>query len=603
MKSTLSYILFLCCIFICLLIIRSCANTTMPPSGGDKDSIPPLIEKMLPPDNTINHAREPRESKISFEFNEYVVIKDAIKNIYLSPPQAERLESKIKGRQVIISFPKSLDSNTTYSLDLGQGIVDNNEGNVFPRFVYSFSTGETIDSLFTSGSAVDATTVQPMENITILFHTDHSDSAVFNTLPQIGAKSDIWGYFAARNMKADSFSVYAITDLNNNNKYDPANEMIAFLDSLYTPTLVMNNSLPQLASYDIKDTIKCLSRPIAFQLNLFKEVSSRQLLKNKGRLGERMLYITFAAPYVEIDSLAIEGFDSSKLIKQFNVTQDSLAIWLDDQSPIPDTLLLSINYMKTNDSLKTLVLEKEVLKLIAPMKKKIEDRRGRMIEVKDTSAKFELIVQPETVEQDGYTLEFEYPLLKAPFNSLEITAKTTREQIIKEKFTVTQDSTNIRKYVIKLDNKMILGYEYTFKIPPKLFVDINGLPCDSLVKVLSLPNNDDLSSLSLDLTNVNGHYLVQLLNESRSNILRSYRISKNSKLDFPYLVEGKYSIRITEDKNNNGIIDTGSLLERRQPEKVLLYKLGEGLSNEAYLIDLPERTELEQSINVEEMFK
>ena len=51
--------------------------------------------------------------------------------------------------------------------------------------------------------------------------------------------------------------------------------------------------------------------------------------------------------------------------------------------------------------------------------------------------------------------------------------------------------------------------------------------------------------------------------------------------------------------NGNGLVDTGNLLEHKQPEKVLFYKLEDG----KFLIDIPEMTELEQHIDVEEMFK
>ena len=46
-------------------------------------------------------------------------------------------------------------------------------------------------------------------------------------------------------------------------------------------------------------------------------------------------------------------------------------------------------------------------------------------------------------------------------------------------------------------------------------------------------------------------------------------------------------------------MDTGNLLEHRQPEKVRFYKLEDG----QFLIDIPEMVELEQKIDVKEMFK
>jgi hypothetical protein len=82
-------------------------------------------------------------------------------------------------------------------------------------------------------------------------------------------------------------------------------------------------------------------------------------------------------------------------------------------------------------------------------------------------------------------------------------------------------------------------------------------------------------------------------------VLRTYIIDKDQTLVFPYMKAGKYSIRITEDLNRNGIVDTGNLLEHKQPEKVRFYKLQDG----TFLIDIPEMTELEQAIDVEEMFR
>ena len=93
--------------------------------------------------------------------------------------------------------------------------------------------------------------------------------------------------------------------------------------------------------------------------------------------------------------------------------------------------------------------------------------------------------------------------------------------------------------------------------------------------------------------------LDQLLNEKRDQVIRSFTVDSARTLLFPYLKAGKYSIRLTEDINRNGLVDTGNLLEHKQPEKVKFYKLEDGNT----LIDIPEMTELEQNIDVEELFK
>ena len=143
------------------------------------------------------------------------------------------------------------------------------------------------------------------------------------------------------------------------------------------------------------------------------------------------------------------------------------------------------------------------------------------------------------------------------------------------------------------------GYEYFLKIPHRKFQDINGFWNDSTEVKVSLPNDDKLSNVNLILSGVHNFYIVDLLNEKRDKVLRSYRIDKDCTLPFPYLKAGKYSIRIIEDVNGNGIVDTGNLLAHKQPEKVRFYKLADG----TFLIDIPEMTELDQEINIEELFR
>jgi hypothetical protein len=136
-------------------------------------------------------------------------------------------------------------------------------------------------------------------------------------------------------------------------------------------------------------------------------------------------------------------------------------------------------------------------------------------------------------------------------------------------------------------------------VPHRKFKDINGFYNDSTEVKVSLPKDDKLSTMNLVLTNVNNKYIVDLLDEKRKSVLRSYVIENDQTLVFPYLKKGKYSIRITEDLNKNGIVDTGNLLEHRQPEKVRFYKLEDG----TFLIDVPEMMEIDQNIDLQEMFR
>ena len=598
MKKLLSYIIPAFPVIVVLgsmIFSHSCANTTTPPSGGPKDTIPPVITKLDPLPGTVNVPRH--KTKLFLEFNEYVTVKDP-KSLFLSPPLEKSPKFKLKGKGVLVSFESDLDSNKTYTLDVTNAIGDNNEGNMFPGYTLVFSTGDRIDSMMVTGIVQDCNTLQPLKGATVMLYKDHADSAIFLKRPDAAVKTDDWGYFCLRNIQDTVYRMYAIIDENNNNLYEAESEKVAFIDSLVKPVNVVNDTLPELQKYDMKDTVNCLARKNEYELSIFREKPSKQLIVNKERVGERTAYITFMAPYAQIDSIWIKGVPSDKLITQFNIMQDSLEIWVNDPKEQPDTFYLNVKYMKT-DTLGMLNSFTEELRLAKPKKGLVAKTSRKDIKKEDTTAVFTLEAKPETVEQYGFVFEFKYPLVEDAFDSLTFRYLNPKQQEFKEKYSVTQDSLNLRKYVVRPNVDLLPGYEYFLKVPHRKFKDINGFYNDSTEVKVTLPNDDKLSSISLVLSNVSNKYIVDLLNEKRDQVLRSYIIDKDSTLPFPYLKAGKYSIRITEDVNRNGIVDTGNLLEKKQPEKVLFYKLEDG----SFLIDIPEMTELEQNIDVAEMFK
>lgn len=577
-----------------LMFSHSCANTTTPPTGGPKDTIPPVITKIYPALNQVNVPTQ--KTKLEIVFDEYVKVKDP-KSLFLSPPLEKSPKFKIKGKGVVVYFESDLDSNKTYTLDLTNAIADNNEGNMYPGFTLVFSTGSVIDTMMVTGLVQDCNSLKPLKGATVMLYKDHADSALFLKRPDAAVKTDEWGFFCLRNIQDTVYRMYAIIDDNNNNKYDPESEKVAFIDTLIRPATVVVDSLPELQKYDMKDTVSCLARKTEFELNVFKEKPSKQMIVNKERVGDRTAYITFMAPYAQIDSIWVRGVAPENLITQFNIVKDSLEIWVNDPKPQPDTMFLNVKYMKT-DTLGMLNPFTEEIKLLKP-KKTTGKTSSRDMKKEDTLAVFTIEAKPETVEQYGFVMEFKYPLVESAFDSLVFKSVNPRQQESIGKYTVVQDSLNLRKYTVTPAEKLQPGYEYFLKVPHRKFKDINGFYNDSTEVKVSLPKDDKLSTMFLELSNVKNKYIVDLLNEKRDKVLRSYIVDSDQTLTFPYLKASKYSIRITEDLNRNGIVDTGILLEKKQPEKVRFYKLEDG----TFLIDIPEMSEIEQALDVAEMFK
>lgn len=587
-------------VLLSLIFSHSCANTTQAPTGGDKDTIPPVIVKLYPA--PMSTGVPVKGMTFEFTFNEYVKIKTPA-NIVLSPPQAKPPKSRVRGKSVLVSFEEPLDSNTTYTLSFPDAIVDNNEGNVFPGYTYVFSTGDSIDSLMLTGVVRDCNSLKPLKGMTVMLYKDLADSAVLTSRPYAVTKTDDWGFFCIRNIGDTDFRLYAVKDDNGNNIYNPdENELIGFVDTLIRPKTAVNDSLPELQHFDMKDTVNCQSRKAEYDIRLFREKPSRQFIVNKVRVSDRTSYITFNAPNAHIDSMWMRGVPASKLITQFNIQRDSLEIWVNERRRQPDTLHLFVNYRKT-DTAGVLVPFVEHVKLFyeadnnAQGGKTASKSSRKDLQPQDTVCAITLTATPERIEQYGYELEFTYPVINEGFSSLKVISVNPKQQESEVAYKVIKDSLNIRKFAVMPDIKLMTGYEYILKVPHRSFRDINGFYNDSTDVKVKLPTDEHLSTLSLILEDVRNMYIVELLDEKMVSVLRSFVVDSERTLVFPYLKAGKYCIRITEDANRNSIVDSGSLLEHRQPEKVLFYK-----TKEDNTIEILESTEMEQTVNMYELF-
>lgn len=580
-------------IFLPMIFVHSCANTTQAPTGGLKDTIPPLIIGINPLPGSVN---VPVNTKLVFRFDEYVTIKNP-KNIFLSPPQAKAPKARIKDKFLIVQFEEPLDSNTTYTLNFSDALADNNEGNMFPGYTYVFSTGPGIDSLLVTGVVQDCNTLRPVKGATVLLYKDLADSAVFLHRPDAAVKTDDWGYFCLPYLADTLYRLYAIKDENDNKIYDPDTDLVGFVDSLIRPKVQVNDTLPEMLKYDMTDTLMCEARRVDYKMRLFRERPTKQFLVNKVRTADRSAYVTFMAPYVWIDSLWVRGYKADQLITQFNVLQDSLEIWVNSRKPAPDTLHIFVNYRKT-DSLGVLQPSLEHVKLTMPEGRRVLQRMKRKdIKHEDTTCVLKLEAKPETVEQNGFELEFAQPIIYENFDSLVFKYRNPKQKEFVGEYTVERDSTNIRRYTIRPKEKMLSGYEYTLKLPYKAFRDIGGFYSDSTEVKVSLPTDEKLSLLKATLKGVDRKIIVDLLDEKRKDVLRSYIIDKDCTLEFPYLKEGRYTIRFTDDGNRNSIVDTGSLLEHRQPEAVLYLSI-----EDKDYIEIPQSSEIEQEIDVKTLF-
>ena len=203
-----------------------CAQIGMP-TGGPRDSIPPRLVSASPKLNSTNVTG----TKITLTFNEYIDLKEPQTNVLISPYPKKTPSIDFKLKTVTVKLKDSLLPNTTYSINFGNAIVDNNEGNPFKDFTYVFSTGNNLDSLILTGKVIIAETGKTDSTLAALLYRNADDSAVQKRKPDYISRLSGDGSFVFINLPAGNFKVYALKDGDGGKTYNSKKEIFAFADT------------------------------------------------------------------------------------------------------------------------------------------------------------------------------------------------------------------------------------------------------------------------------------------------------------------------------------------------------------------------------------
>ena len=206
-----------------------CANI-IPPQGGPKDSIPPLLIKATPGDSTRNFTA----GKIILSFNEFINVQNVQENLMVSPIPKNTPSVNFKLNTMTVKLKDSLEPNTTYSLNFRDAVKDFSEGNILKGFTYVFSTGPYIDSLELRGKVVLAETGKADTSLIVMLHTSADDSIVVKEKPRYITRLDGKGNFIFKNLPAKTFYLYALKDESGTNLYNNDKQLFAFAEKPVT---------------------------------------------------------------------------------------------------------------------------------------------------------------------------------------------------------------------------------------------------------------------------------------------------------------------------------------------------------------------------------
>ena len=210
------------------------------PSGGPKDITPPKLVRAEPENFTTNF----KAKKIRLYFDELIKLQDVQNQLVVSPPFKNAAEISPQGtpsKYVEVIIKDTLRENTTYTINFGQSIQDNNEGNPNSFLSYVFSTGDYLDSLTLSGAVKDAINRKADEFISVMLYemdSTYNDSTIYKEPPlYITNTGDSLPFFELKNLKAGKYALFGLKDVNKNNMFDQAQDKIGFIeDTITIPT-------------------------------------------------------------------------------------------------------------------------------------------------------------------------------------------------------------------------------------------------------------------------------------------------------------------------------------------------------------------------------
>ncbi len=504
-------------IFVLIFTFNSCAKRGRP-TGGEKDETAPILISASPNQESIQFDAK----KIKISFDEYIKLKDINKQLIVSPPLKNTLDITPVGtasKIITIKLTDTLKENTTYTINFGNSVVDNNEENPLKSFKYVFSTGSYIDSLKLSGDIYDAYSRKTDSDIMIMLYeidSTFNDSIIYKEKPMYVTSTLDSTNFELTHLKEGKYLALALKQTNNNYIYNPKQDKIGFLKEPIT--------LPT-------DTV--LNIPIFKEELPFKFIKG--LETSKGHI-----YFGYEGDGKDLKIALLDQIDADSITTEtvFEKGKDTLSFWF---KPIKkDSLLFKVSHLNFSDTVSVKLKTSKQDTLI------VKNNIGSILNPRDT-----------------FSINSNIPIIKIDTSKISLFDKDT----LAVPFSVKIDSFKVN---LAINFKNDYNNLYSIKLLPDALQDVFGNSNDTIVYKVKTKSIEDFGIINLQVSNVNSPVIIELITE-KDEVVAIQKIKGNQTITFKDLDPKKYIARAIIDKNNNGIWDTGNFLLRIQPEEVIYY--------------------------------
>ena len=506
-------------------LLASCAQVREP-QGGDRDSAPPALVIADPPANSTHFSA----TRIVLTFNERIRLDRVRERLIVSPPLTAPPDVRQLGaNSVLIKLGAALDSNTTYTFNIGDAVLDLSENNPASGLTYVVSTGAHIDSLQLLGAVFNAFSALPEKEVLVLLYPAVAGDSLFrNGSPSYFTRSKADGGFALMHLRPGRYALYALRDKNLNYRYDLPNEEIAFFAG--TIDLVAGDSA-------------------LHNLHLFLEPAAELRVLEARVIPDRALRIitTRAVEQPDLIPIAWSGGEL-KWSLELNPTRDSLLFWPSDTTALAGRIFVFRDDTMVIDTVRYVPMEKMPFNIDAQL------------------------VRRSVEGGIEFRLRTNRPVEEVDLARIKLYQDTTQIPV-----QLGPDPLHLRSLKILAD---LAERPAQLELLPGALADGYGARNDTLRFDLGsdTPGGSGTLKIVLDLRAhaTPGTLRLQLLNGQGGVVRESDLAAEKDPLKWNTVPAGAYVLKLLADKNGNGHWDPGSLSANLPPERVWRY---EGMVN------------------------
>ena len=535
--------------FFYALFLTACARQSAP-TGGPKDTIPPILVRATPPDETINFDA----NQLELIFSEDVILNSPKEQLIVTPTIGKEYDIRARKNTVVLEFTEPLLDSTTYTFNFRETVQDITEKNPVRNLTLAYSTGNYIDSLSISGTIYDMLKGKEVPEATVALHVKNDTFNIFDHPAVYFTKTNKQGGFRIDHLKPDEYFVYAFQDKNRNIVVNSRNESYGFISEHQHLAENIDSLKIGLIRLDAGPLKMTSARPYNTYFNI-RTTKNLRTFKLTATDSSELIY-TF-------------GDDQANIKLYDNIEQDSLQIHV-----------LAIDSI--DNALDTTLYAKFLTREVTP-----EEFQMSITETSLIGYKGELTA----------TIKFSKPIGDILFDSIyfQIDSLTrvnvkpenftwkelTRELTLKMKmdpalFHTGDDNGNGRRPkptqpASTLENELIKLNELNLRAAA--FISIERDSSEATVQNIRPLSEQDLSIINVGIRTNEESFIVQLIDHNYK-VIRQVR--NQHRVRFEDVVPGDYQMRLIIDRNKNGRWDPGNYFENREPEQIVYYRGADG---------------------------